>query len=452
MQLPNRLKTPPFLQKLKFVLDPVGYIEQASKQYPDIFTAEVVGFGDTIVVVNHPQAIQEIFTNNSHFAAESEVNRFMEPLVGKTSIFMLEGEKHRRRRKLVMPPFHGERMRTYAHLIYDITKNTLSLLPQNKPFFARTLGQKISLEVILQVVFGLHEGERYHNFMDLIPLMMDSFESPTTSMFMMFSFLQKDLGTWTPWGKFINIRQQIDELIYTEIAERRRVVEQERNDILSLLMSTRYEEGQLMTDQELRDELIGLLLAGHETTASTIAWALYWIHYLPEVKGKLLQELDSLGDFSDLIGISRLPYLTSVCHETLRINPITLFTLSRIVKEPVELQGYLLEPGTAVATSIYLTHHREDIYTQAKKFNPERFMKNQFSPYEFIPFGGGARSCIGQALALFTMKLELATILSEYQLDLINKQPERLERRGLTLAPASGVKMLIKGLRPRKES
>ncbi|WP_026736532.1 cytochrome P450 [Fischerella sp. PCC 9605] len=453
MSLPNPLKTPSFLQKLQWIVDPVGYMEKAAQQYPDIFTASVVGFGDTIVFVSHPQAIQEILTNDRQkFAAIGELNRTLQPLLGDYSVLMLESDRHKQRRQLLMPPFHGERMRAYGQLICNIAEKALAQLPQGKPFSAWTITREISLQVILQAVFGLYEGERCQQIKHLIGLMMDAFDSPLTSSFLIFPFLQKDLGTWTPWGKFLRQRQQIDKLLYAEIAERRQQPDSNSVDILSLLMSVRDEEGKKLTDQELRDELMTLMIAGHETTATAMAWALYWTHYMPQVREKLLAELDRFSDSLDPINIFRLPYVTAVCNESLRIHPIAFFTLPRVVQEPVELLGHYLEPGTVLFCSIYLTHHRADLYPQPKQFQPERFLERQFSTYEFFPFGGGARGCIGQALAMFEMKLVLATILSGYQLALADPQPEKLQRRGVGLAPAREVQMVITGQRASRES
>jgi cytochrome P450 len=453
MQLPNPLKTPSWLQKLQWVADPVIFMERAAQEYPDIFTAELVDFVNILVVVQHPEAIEKIFTSDrKEIAAVGDKNGILQPLVGEYSILNVQGDRHKKRRQLVMPSFHGERMRAYGQLICNLTEEVLSQLPQESCFSAHAVMQEISLQVILQAIFGLHTGERYQQIKHLLILLMDVFRSPFTSSFFFFPFIQKDLGPWSTWGKFLRQRQHLDELLYAEIAERRRQNDPNRIDILSLLMSARDEEGQQMTDIELRDELMTLMLAGHETTATSMAWALYWIHYLPEVKEKLLQEVDTLGDSPDPMNIFRSPYLTAICNETLRICPVVMLTGPRVVQEPMELIGHQLLPGTGVVGSIYLTHRREDLYPQPKQFKPERFLERQFSPYEFMPFGGGARGCIGQGLSMFEMKLVLATILSRYQLVLADRQPERLQRRGVTLGPANGVKMVINGRRRHQDS
>jgi cytochrome P450 family 110 len=453
MQLPNPLKTPSLLQKLQWVADPVSYMENAAQQYPDIFTGKIIGFGDTVVFVNHPKAIQDILTNDrKKFTAVGELNGIFQPFLGNYSVLMLEGDRHKRQRQLMTPSFHGERMQAYGQLICNASEKIFSQLPLNKPFLARNLTQEISLQVILQAIFGLYEEEKIQKLRQLLPLLLDLFQSPLTSSLFFFSFLQQDLGAWSPWGKFLRDREQIDQFLYAEIAECRQKPDPERIDILSLLISCRDEAGQPMTDQELRDQLITLILAGYETTALTMAWGLYWIHQKPLVREKLLQELDTLGDYPDPMSIYQLPYLTAVCNEILRIYPVVMFSFPRVVQEPIELLGHPLEPGTVLLPSIYLTHHREDLYPQPKEFQPERFIQRQFSPYEFLPFGGGVRRCIGEALAMFQMKLVLATVLSHYHLALVNRQPEQPQRRGFTLAPASGVKMVITGRRAPQKS
>ena len=446
MKLPPQINTPRFLQRLKWIADPVSYMEKAVQQQPDIFRAEVIGFGGNLVFVNHPEAIKQILTNDrTKFFASGQENSLLQPLLGDYSIIMLEGDRHKKRRKLLLPPFHGERMQVYGNLICNLTEKIFAQLPLNQTLTARAITQNISLQVILEAVYGLQTGERSTQIKQLLTNISDVFRSPLTSAFLFFPSWQKDLGAWSPWGYFLRQQKQLDKLIYQEIAERREQDTQHRQDILSLLMSARDERGQPMTDRELRDELMTLMFAGHETTATAIAWALYWVHKIPEVRQKLLTELDSLGESQEPMAIAKLPYLNAVCQETLRICPVGMLTFPRIVREPMELLNYHLEPGMVVVGCIYLVHQREDIYPEPKQFKPERFLDKQYSPYEFIPFGGGARRCIGEALAQFELKLALATILSQYEIDLASKKPEKPRRRGVTLAPSNGVQIVVKG-------
>lgn len=442
-------KTPSFLQRLNWAFDPVGYLENNHKNYPDLFITKVVDWGNRpIVYISHPQGMQQILTNDRKlFTAPSDTNDVFRPLLGDYSVILLQGERHQQRRQLLAPPFHGERMYSYGQSICRIAEEVMSRLAVGNPFTARTITQNITMQVILEVVFGIYEGERYQQLRRLLSKMLDVFNSPLTSALLLFPALQIDLGFWSPWGKFLRQREQVDQLIYQEIADRRSNPNPNATDILSLLMSVRYEDGQPLTDKELRDELMTLLVAGHDTTATAMAWGLYWIHRLPEVKEKLLQELATLGNNLDPMEIVRLPYLNAVCNETLRITPVAMLTFPRIAQEPVEVMGYSIEPGTAVLGCMFLTHQREDLYPNPKEFKPERFLERKYSPYEFIPFGGGARRCVGDALAPFELKLVLATIMSNYELSLADSRPEKLQRRGLTLSPDRGVKMILQGKR-----
>lgn len=447
----NPITTPTWLQRLQWILNPVDYMENAFKQYPDIFSANIVGFGENILFVQNPQTLQYILTNDrGKFIAPGEYNKILTPLTGFSSLISLNGKKHKKERKLLMPSFHGERMHSYGNLIQDITKKVFAQFSPNQHFIARVATQQISLQVILQAVFGLYEGERYQKIAELVPSLLNYFNSPLKSIFLFFPILQKDLGAWSPWGSFLRARQKLDNLIFQEINERRQKGDRNRIDILSLMIAAKDEDGQGMSDQQLRDELMLLLFAGHDTTALAMSWALYWIHYHPEVKEKLMKELDN-ADFNDPLSIFKLPYLTAVCKETLRIYPVAMLTFPREVVEPVELLGHKLEPGRIIVGCMYLVHQREDLYPSAKKFKPERFLERQYSPYEFIPFGGGVRRCIGDTLAEYELRLGIATILSNYKLRLAENHPVKPSRRGVILTPKGGVKMIFEGLRKTKD-
>ena len=432
-------------QQFKWILDPVQFLEQAGQKHPDIFAANLVGPWDRLIFVNHPEGIRQLFTQDfKQFQVFSKTNERLAPVLRENSIMISEGTTHRKQRKLLMPPFHGERMSLYGQVIWNLTENIIEKIACNQNFSAHAMTQAISLEVILRVVFGLDEGKRSQQLHQLITQMMEIFRSPMTSAMLFFPILRSDLGAWSPWGQFLQLRNQVDQLLYEEINERRQSVNSERTDILSLLISVTDEEGQPLSYEELRDQLITLMIAGHETTASALAWSLYWIHKLPEVKNKLLKELDVFGKTLELEKISELTYLDAVCLEALRLYPVVINTFPRITLEPVDFMGYELKESEALVACIYLLHQREDIYPQPKSFKPERFLERRYSPYEYIPFGGGSRRCIGEALALYEMKLILANILLSCELELVNDQLEQPKRRGITLAPKGGVPMMIR--------
>ncbi|MFO0173156.1 MAG: cytochrome P450, partial [Aphanizomenon sp.] len=350
-------------------------------------------------------------------------------------------------RQLIMPPFHGERMRTYAELIENITTKVFNQQPKNQSFNIRNITQDITLQVMMEAVFGIYKGERAEKLKHFLCAILEQGSTPWRVIFIYFPKLKETFGISEIWKRQMKKQEQADQLIYQEIQERRENFDPDRTDILNLLMSAQDENGQAMTDAELRDELMTLLVAGHETTATAISWAFYWIHKLPEVREKLLAELDSLGTNYDYNTIFKLPYLTAVCNETLRIYPVGMLTFPRRVKTPISLCGYQLQPGTIVVGSIYLTHHREDIYPEHEKFRPERFLENQFSPYEFLPFGGGARRCIGLAFAQMEMKLILAKVLKTWSMKLVDTHEIKPQRRGLVTGPNAAINLQIQNLR-----
>ncbi|WP_341525444.1 cytochrome P450 [Nostoc sp. UHCC 0302] len=451
LQLPDGPQAHPWVQTFQWLSNPVEYMEACAKRYGDIFTLRIGPVFAPQVFISNPKAIQQIFSSDPKQLDSGESAGFKSPLLGQQSLLALEGKPHQRQRKLLTPPFHGERMLAYAQVIQNITEQVTSQWQVGESFPVLPSMQAISFQVILKAVFGLKDGSRYEKLKELLLERLNPKRPLLRAILLSFPLLQQDLGEWSPWGRLMRQQQQMDELIYTEIQERRSQSDASRTDILSLMMAARDEHGQPMTDVELRDELITLLFAGHETTATSLAWALYWIHHLPQVREKLLQELDSLGDNPDLNNILRSPYLNAVCSETLRLYPVVMVTLNRVVKSPLEVMGYRFEPGALLAPCIYLTHQREDLYPEPKQFKPERFLEHQFAPSEYLPFGGGNRRCIGMAFAQFEMKLVLAHVLSHWQMELLDSKPIQPVRRNVLLAPAEGTQIVVKGRRSQNQ-
>jgi cytochrome P450 family 110 len=445
MSLPDGPKSPDAWQMLQWVTRPFSFMRSCKHRYGDRFTVTLSQRVGPLVFFSHPEALQVILTGDDSdlFDAPGELNVLVEPLLGPQSLIGLSGNRHRRMRQLLMPSFHGERMRSYGQLIRDITEEVLSELIAGETFSVRKSMQKISMRVILRAVFGLNEGPRYQQLERLLTAMLDRMSNPLSLGALFFPMLRQDFGPASPWGKFVRNRTEVDRLIYDEIAERRNRPDASRNDILTLLLSARDEAGEGLTDPELRDELMTLLVAGHETTATALTWALYWIYKFPTVRQKLLHEIQGLNGALDPAALFRLPYLNAVCSETLRIYPVGLLTFPRRTKAPVELMGSTLEAGTVVVGCIYLAHHREEVYPEPDGFKPERFLERRYSPFEYLPFGGGARRCIGMAFAQFEMKLVISSLLSKVQLALADTRSVRPVRRGLTSGP-SPVRMIVK--------
>lgn len=442
MALPKGPSTLPFLQVLQTIVNPLETLKRNANTYGSTYTARLSGFG-SIVVLSEPGTIEAVMTAPNDLFESGRSNAPFRPFLGNSSILMMDGKAHQRKRKLLTPPFHGERLKTYGQAICEITDRVTERWHPGKTFGMRTVIQEISLRVIMRTVLGVHEGERAEQLRGHLDEMLNFFEQPLNSIFLFVPSLQKDWGAWSPWGKVAKQLKAIDNILFAEIQERRDNSQYLGDDILSLMMTAQDEEGQSMTDQELRDEMMTLLFAGHETTATAIAWAMYWIHHLPDVGQKLQKELSELEPDIDPLTISRLPYLSALCDETLRIYPVGLFTFARVLKKPWTLDGRTFEPGTQLSPCIYLLHHRADLYPEPDRFRPERFLERQFSLYEYIPFGGGNRRCLGMAFALFEMKLVLTSILSRWQLELQTDQPIKPVRRGFTMAPDKGVPMRV---------
>lgn len=428
---------------LRFLFRPLETVEARRNAYGDDYRVSQPDATPAMVYFSSPEALEAIFTAKPEQLSAGRGNQLLHILLGENGIVLLEGAAHQRQRQLLMPPFHGDRMRSYGEVIQAVTRKVTKAWQTGTTFRVRPIVQSISLQVILKAVFGLESGSRSEELRQRLTQMLDRFGSPIGAMLLFYPFLRKDWGAWSPWGRFIRLRQQVDDLLYAEIDDRRRHPDASRTDILAMLIGAHDGQGQPLSDIELRDELITLLFAGHETTASALTWAIYWIAALPQVRDKLLAEFATLDRNRDLMTIARLPYLTAVCQETLRLYPIAMSAFPRIVKQSIDLAGYALEPGTVIMPSIYLAHHRVEVYPEPKQFKPERFLERQFSPYEYLPFGGGDRRCIGAAFALFEMKLVLFELLTHWDLALVTTKPIQPARRGVTIAPSDSLKLRV---------
>jgi len=434
-------KTHPFLQLLEWLRDPLEYMDRNSKEFGGIF---LISFTEKpLVMVSGPKALKEILTGSA-FTAPGTLNEEASLLLGSNSLIVLSDPEHQRRRKLLMPTFHGDHLFSYGQIIQEITEKVMTTWQTGQPFDVRESMQEIALRVILKVVFGLQEGDRLEKLKIALVKRFKMTAQGFGRISIFLPFLRQDWGAWSPWSRIMAQQKYCDDLIYAEIRDRRANPDSDRIDILNLLITATDEAGESLSDVELRDELMTLLFAGHETTATALSWVLYLIHQHPDVYQKLMLELENLGPNPDSITVFQSPYLTAVCNETLRLYPVTMLTFPRQTERPVFVTGYDLKANTIVVGSIYLNHRRPDIYPEPEKFKPDRFLERQFSPYEFIPFGAGSRRCIAPALAQFEMKVVLATLLS--QLKLQHHSPTRplkpLVHRGDLLSMESGFTMI----------
>jgi len=444
MKLPDGPRTPSLLQTIELIAQPTKFLDSCAQRYGDPFTGRVLGLNSPpVTFFSDPQAIQDIFKLPSSKLDFRKATHVFEPLMGQNSIILQEGRSHQRQRQLMMPPFHGDRMKSYGQLICQITEQVMAHWQEGSRFWIQEVMPEITLKIILRVVFGIEPGERSQQLEKMLSSLLEDITTPWYSSLFFFPLLQKDFGTWSPWGHFLRRRQQIDALIYAEIRERRLQNDDSRTDILSMLIDARDADGQKMSDLELRDQLVSLLLLGYETTSAALSWAFYWIHSSASVLNQLLSELNTVGGEPE--AMAQAPYLRAVCSETLRVNPIALICTPRMSKESLQLAGYQIEAGTILVPCIYLAHRRQEVFSNPEQFQPERFLQQKFSPYEYLPFGGGERGCIGMAFSLFEMKLVLGTILSGLRLALVEKFAVRPVRRGITIVPSGGVPMVVTG-------
>jgi cytochrome P450 len=421
----------------KVITDPDAILAEAVARCGDPFTDRLAG--PATVFSATPEAARRLLTADPDLF-EVPNRELMAPLVGDGSLALLVGARHRAERKLLNPHFHGGRMRAYGTLLRDITRRHISGLRVSDTFRMLDITQAISVEVILRAVFGV-SSNRLDAFHHAVIDFVKAFSAPLV----FFQGLRRPLAGIGPWDRFIEVRNRLHQMMDEETAQRREAVQAGRDpqDILGLLVRARYDDGSAMTQQQLRDELITLLFAGHETTAIALAWALYHLHKAPAMLERLRRELKTLGDEPEPEAVTQLPYLTALCKETLRLHPVAPILPPRQVREPFEFMGYNLPPGTLISIATLRLHKREDLYPAPLSFLPERFLQRSFTPFEYMPFGGGTRRCIGSEFAMYEMKMVLATLLSDCRLSLASDEIPREARRNLVLGPSNGVPMLL---------
>jgi cytochrome P450 family 110 len=425
------------LQTLAFARDPVGTLQKCARRYGDPFTLKL--FTGPIVLTGSPDGIQEMFTAPAQIFASNSIP-FLAPLTGERSVLMLDGAAHRRERALLMPPFHGACMKAYGSLIQNLALSHAAAWQPGRPFMMQAFTQALSLEVIIKAAFGTWHQEGVQCFSSTIPAYFQTF----TPLLVYCPPLRRPLAGIGPWRRFADVAAGFEQLLSEEIAARRKDFK-DRDDILSLLLAARYEDGSVMSDEGLRDELKTLLLAGHETRAIALAWAFYWLHRQPDVYHHLQAELRGLGCPPDPHDLVHLPYLSAICDEALRLYPV-VGAITRRLRQPMTLRGYALPAGIAIGAAIALTHLDPRLYPEPRSFRPERFLDRVYTPFEYLPFGGGARRCVGAAFAVYEMKIVLGSILAQHRFGLVDDQPIKPMPRTFTIGPQGGVRMIYHGV------
>jgi cytochrome P450 family 110 len=433
---PGPLTTP--WQMAQVIFDPDAALLNMVRRYGDPVTDRSAG--KPLVFSCTPEGAKQILTADPDTFAVPDPE-FLTPVLGEHSVLFLVGERHRAERKLVNPHFHGDRMRAYAETVHEVAERHIAAWRIGETWLALDQMQQISLEVIIRAVFGV-ERARVPEFRAAVINWVTSF-SP---VIVFFRWLRRDFAGHGPWARLQRARAAIDRMLDEEIASRRKSLaagEALGSDILSRLIAARYEDGSAMSDAQLRDELLTLLFAGHETTAISLSWALYYLLSDPSLYSRVRGEVDALGAQPQGEAIAQLPLLSAVCSETLRLHPVVPILPPRRLQRPFQLMGHELPPDVMVSVGTLRLHKREDLYPNPYAFIADRFVNRSPSPFEYMPFGGGVRRCIGASFALYEMKIVLATILRTTQLSLATDKPVRDQRRNAVLGPSHNLKLLL---------
>jgi cytochrome P450 len=431
--VPPGPRIPALVQTLAWALAPTWLMDRCARSIGDSFTLTFFPSGMQLVMVSEPEALKTVFTAPPDVAPSGAANSPVAPVMGPHSVIVLTGPEHMRQRKLLLPPFHGERMREYEEVIVQAARDDMARWPIGRPMSLLPRTRAITLEVILRAVFGV-EAQR----MDRVREAVGALLVPASPLMIMRLALRRPSAE-RPRGEFGAALDRLDAVLYEEL-QRRRAQEdlQQRTDILSLLMQARDEDGEAMTDAELRDELVTLLLAGHETTATSVAWAIERLVRHPDKLARLTAEIDAYPDGGE-------DYITAVCTETLRVRPVVPIVV-RVLQDELQVGQYTLPAGTRVTPSIWLTNRNPRVYERPAEFMPERFLGGAAETFSWIPFGGGIRRCIGAAFAQLEMKLILRTVLGELEPTLARGSRahagERVRRRAITLVPAAGARVV----------
>jgi len=428
--LPPGPRTPASINTARLVQRPLQSLLGWRERYGDVFTVPLLVFGVGVYVCD-PSAIGDMLTGDQSDLHAGEANAPLSSVLGDSSVLVLDGREHLRQRKLLLLPFQGSAIQNFRTVIRDVANAEIGNWREGEHFVLRQRMRALTFEVIARAVFGVAERDHIERLRGALVSVLD-----LQAVFLLPNMLRHDFARWSPWGQFQRRLQAADAVIYEEIALRRSEPDlEDRTDVLSLLLQARDDEDRSMTDIELRDELMTMLLAGHETTATGLAFAFDLLLRNPRVLDRLREEL-SAGDDA---------YLNAVVTETLRLRPV-IDSNARTLAKPRTIGGWDLPAGIRVYPAIAVVHLREDLYPQAHEFRPERFIDGEAESYAWLPFGGGIRRCIGASLAQAEMAEVIRAVVLSVDLQLIRPDPESVVMRGITLVPRHGTPVAVGGI------
>lgn len=442
-QLPPGPRLPAALQTLQAWRSPTALLERCRARYGRRFTLRVLG-QPPFVVLSDPEEIKQVFMAAPDVLHPGEGVRVLEPIVGRNSVILLDEDAHLEQRRLMLPAFHGERMQRMSGVMAQLAERELARWPREQPLALHPRLQRLTLEIILRVVFGLEQGAQLDELRETLTELLAFSESPLSLL----PFVQRVVSGHGRWARFPELYARVDRRLFELIDERRRELGQRedaagdgggRDDVLGMLLGARHADGSPMSAQELRDELVTVLVAGHETTASQLAWAFERLARAPAAMRRLTEELDE--DAGE-------EYLTACIQEILRLKPVLPEAEPRVVKRPIEIGGVAYPVGVALVASAYLVHRDPDLYPQPREFRPERFLEREggrsVGAYTWIPFGGGRTRCLGASFALAEMRVVLSAVLRRCEVAPVAPAPERTRRRSITLSPAGQAMVLLR--------
>jgi cytochrome P450 len=429
---------PSWIQSVGFWTRPLAFLERCRARYGKRFTIRLP-LAPPFVMISDPDEVKRVFTAPPDVLHPGEGSRVLEPVVGTNSVILLDEAAHLEQRKLMLPAFHGEKMERLSDLIAEVADREVASWPRGKPFRLGPRLQRLTMEIILRAVFGLDPGERLDALRERLSAMLAFGDRPISLLPPPPGRLQAILERRGPFAGFARLQEQADGLLF-ELIDERRGEHAERDDILSLLLDARHEDGSPMSPQELRDELMTLLVAGHETTASTLAWTFERLVRLPDVLARLRHEIGgSDGD----------AHITATVQEALRRRPVLPNAAPRLVKQPIEVGGWSYPVDVCLVPNAYLVHHDAEIYSDPYAFRPERFLEESPGTYTWIPFGGGRRRCIGASFAMLEMKIVIRSVLERQEVSPVAPLPERPRRRNITITPEAGSRVTLSA--PQRE-
>jgi len=429
--LPDGPGYPRVVQAWLWLKKPTWFLDRCSRAYGDLFTLRLP-FGMNMVHITRPELVKAVFGGDNNVLRAGEANAtILEPLVGPHSVLVLDGPEHLRQRKLILPAFHGDRMRAWETAVREITRTEIARWPAGKPFALRPSMQSITLDVIVRVVFGMDASARRDELRRHILAVSGLGRNP----FLLFATRDRKLGPHAPWARFIRARDALDAALAAEIRQRRDAPDlEQRNDVLSQLLLAKDDQGRAMTDEEVRDELVTLLFAGHETTATSLAWAFDLLLHNPRVLRRLVSDLDS----------GALEYLDATIMETLRVRPVVAL-VDRHVRQAVRIGEQTIPAGAVACPNIYLVQRRADLYQDPAVFDPDRFVGQTPPAFGWFPFGGGIRRCLGASFATFEMRIVIPEVLHAVTLRPASRRPARIRREAVTFVPHDGARCVVTG-------